>query len=72
MNDKIFGFEWEHLLRVQRKQASLHSHVPLVPQPLPSATDSDRAMLQKYGSIEALQAAGMHGIVDRLSREQAK
>lgn len=67
MNDKILGYDWDLIQRVQRKQATFNT--PAVMQPLPAATDEDRAALRQYGSIEALQVAGMHGIVDRLSRE---
>lgn len=32
----------------------------------PAATDADRELLRQHGSIEALEAAGLYGVADRL------
>jgi hypothetical protein len=67
-DDRIFGFEWDDILRLQRKQGKLPREKidlskPAGPKP---PTDEDRQLLAKYGSLEALVSAGLHGVVDRL------
>lgn len=66
MTDKIFGYAWEDIQRAQ--QGGRLARRIAISAPLPAATGADRALLAKFGSIEALRAAGMHGVIDRLSR----
>jgi hypothetical protein len=65
-NHPVFGYAWED---IQRAQAGGQLQKPLVRAPLQTATPEDKALLQRHGSIEALQTLGLHGVVDRLSRE---
>lgn len=65
-NHKIFGYDWKdiqdrQMKRYVRLRIDVHSALPI-------ATDSDKKMLEDYGSIEALKEAGFMGVVDRLSR----
>jgi len=59
-DDRIFGYEWQDVLRVQQQQGSLTRDrldfsKPGGPKP---ATDEDRNLLEACGSMEALVSAG--------------
>ena len=69
MSDKIMGYDWGDIRRAQ--QGGTLSR-PIVRAALASATDDDRALLAQYGSLDALRAAGLCGVVDRLSRDVAQ
>ncbi len=62
---KIFGYDWADIQNAQRG-GSLHKAI--TPKPPQAATDDDRRLLAKFGSVEALKNAGLYGVVDRLSR----
>lgn len=64
-NEKIFGYDWTD---IQRAQQGGSLHRPLKLTPAQTATDADRALFVKFGSLEALREAGLHGVVDRLAR----
>ena len=65
MPDKIFGYEWETIQRAQRGEDWRPKIDSTKPAKAP-ATDSDRALLAQYGSLDALKAVGLHGVADRL------
>jgi len=60
---KILGYDWEE---IQAKQQKVYTS-PKIDMSLPAKreiTDADRELFAKYGSIEALEAAGFYGIAD--------
>lgn len=67
---RIFGYEWADIQRAQQKLGSLNRSFDVSKssgaQP---ATDADRKLLEQHGSVEALRAAGLHGVVDRLAHD---
>lgn len=71
MPDKtIFGHSWEAIQRAQRG-GRLHERIDTSKPIAHAPTDDDRALLVKYGSIQALKDAGFYGSADRLEREGA-
>ncbi len=64
--DKIFGYDWEDIKRAQmggRLQRPLHGPVSAA-----ALLDTDRALIAQYQTPAALEAAGFHGVADRLRR----
>ena len=62
MTDRIFGHTWED---IQRAQSGGSLHKPLVPQPKPTASDADLALLAEIG-LAGLKQKGLFGVIDRL------
>ena len=72
MNDEtIFGHSWEAIQRAQRG-GRLHERIDISKPTNHAPTDDDRALLAKYGSIQALKDAGFYGSADRLERDLTK
>lgn len=71
MNDSIFGHSWEAIQRAQRG-GQLHERIDTSKPISHAPTDADRALLAKYGSIQALKDAGFYGSADKLERELNK
>jgi len=69
MNKLIFGHSWEAIQRAQRG-GRLHETIDTSKPGAPTATADDAALLQQYGTIEALKAAGLFGVADRLERSK--
>ncbi|MFP3637688.1 hypothetical protein [Paraburkholderia sp. SIMBA_054] len=64
----IFGYEWDDIHRAQQG-GTLHRTMIDTSKPATGpATDADRALLEKHGTIEAIEAAGFYGTADRLRR----
>ena len=69
MTDLIFGHSWEAIQRAQRG-GRLHETIDTSKPSTRTATDDDVALLQQYGTIEALKAAGLFGVADRLEHSK--
>lgn len=67
--EKIFGYDWIDIQRAQQGDSSA-LHRRIIPTAPKGADDKDRALLAQHGSTDALRAAGLHGVVDRLSRSE--
>lgn len=65
MDDKIIGYDWEDIQAMQQKRY-VHPKLDLSKPAKVPPTDADRALLAEHGSIEALEAAGLFGVADRL------
>lgn len=61
----IFGYSWEDIKRAQNG-GKLNKTVDMSKPGKPAPKPEDYDLLEKYGSIEALKAAGLHGVADRL------
>jgi len=68
MSDSIFGYSWEAIQRAQRG-GRLQDRIDTSKPIAHDVTDSDRALLAKHGSIQALKDAGFYGSADKLERE---
>ena len=62
--DKIMGHDWRDIQRAQQGGTLAR---PIVRTEPAGPTADDRALLAQHGSLDALRAAGLHGVVDRLS-----
>jgi len=62
---KIVGHDWADIQRAQLG-GQLHRKVDLSKPAKPAASEADRALLAQYGTVEALEAAGLFGVADRL------
>jgi hypothetical protein len=64
MSELIVGYAWED---VQAMQQGRYVRPTIdTSKPGKSPATADRALLAEYGSVEALEAAGLHGVADRL------
>lgn len=63
MSERIFGYDWEDIQRMQQRQYNR----PLTEGPLelPKATEEDKKLLQEFGEV-ALREKGLCGVLDRL------
>lgn len=67
MKPTVMGYGWEDIQRAQQG-GRLSQRIDTSKPAAPTATDDDRALLTQYGSIEALEAASLYGVADRLRR----
>lgn len=65
--DRIFGYDWADIQRSQQR-GRLSRPIDLSKASDPVVSDTDRELLAKHGSIEALEAAGLFGVADRFRR----
>ena len=65
MTQYILGHTWEAIQRAQRG-GRLHTPLDTSKPAKAPATDADRALLAQHGTLEALEAAGLFGVADRL------
>ena len=62
--DNIMGYTWDEIQAMQRRE-----YIRPIAKPQPIQWDeSDDALLNQYGSIDALSLAGYHGTADRARR----
>ena len=66
MSNLIFGCSWEAIQRAQQG-GRLHERLAIA-APEIVWSDSDKALLAKYVTLCALEAAGFHGVADRARR----
>lgn len=67
MSGKIFGYDWEDIQRAQQR-GRMRRIIDLSKASAPVITDSDRELLAKYGTVDALEDAGLFGTADRFRR----
>lgn len=67
--NRIFGYEWEDIQRVQRGGRLQTQLVDTSKPPTSAPTDEDRRLLAQHGTLEALEAIGLYGVADRLRHE---
>jgi hypothetical protein len=68
MKDLIFGHTWDAIQRAQQG-GRLHEVIDTTkPASHELLSTADMALVSKYKTVEALEAAGFYGIVDRLRR----
>jgi hypothetical protein len=68
MNDKIFGYDWDDIKRAQQGDLSgLRRRVSSAPSD--DWTEADQEALDKFETIEGLEAAGFYGVADRAKRQ---
>ena len=65
MSELIFGYTWDEIHGMQQKRR-VGRVIDLKTPGKEPATVTDMKMLEEYGSIEELEAAGFYGIADRL------
>lgn len=67
MQDTIFGYSWNEISSAQQggRLGRAVQH-----EALPTASAEDMALLAQYGSIEAVNSAGLHGVADRLKNSR--
>lgn len=64
-SNDIFGRSWEEIRNMQQKKNASRPVDTSKPAKAPASED-DKRMLSEYGSIEALENAGLFGVADRL------
>jgi hypothetical protein len=65
MSKFIVGHTWEEIQAMQQGRYVRPTIDTSKPGKAP-ATDADRKLLAEHGTVEALEAAGLHGVADRL------
>jgi len=64
--NKIFGYDWEDIKLAQ--QGDMSGLRKPVGDSSPTWTEEDQKVLDQYKTIEALEQAGMYGVLDRAKR----
>jgi hypothetical protein len=70
--NKIFGYDWSDIQRAQQGGRLPRNIIDASAPPRVEVTEADRALFEKHGSLEALEAAGFYGTADRLRRSDAQ
>ena len=68
----VLGHTWDEIQAAQSKTGRLSRPIDTSKPARQPATADDRALLAKHGSIDALKAAGLHGVADRLEAPFSK
>ena len=64
MSEKIFGYSWEEIQKMQQKEFS-HKIVKPTKEGRPSPTEEDKELLALHG-VEGLKKLELYGVLDRL------
>jgi len=68
MDTKIFGYDWDDIRKAQQGDMSgLRRRVSMAPSD--DWTAADQEALDRFKTVEALEAAGFFGVADRARRQ---
>jgi len=65
MSDKVFGYEWEDIQKMQQKK-DVPRTINLSTDGKQPATEADYKMLEKHG-VDGLRKLEYYGVLDRLN-----